>query len=100
MSVASDFMICAIQEWGMPPERRIAAVQAVLDAAGWKATATCYPVFGGIWKSPCEGEDGRAATEWLQELTDKMPRGRLQDEEAHVEKMIRETLELRGTSPG
>ena len=45
--VATKFVIHAIQEWGDRDEKRIAAVQAVLDQAGFKATATCWPVFVG-----------------------------------------------------
>ena len=85
---AENFVLTAIQEWGDPDEKRVAAVQAVLDAAGFDATATCWPVFGGIWPKPCAGNDGEAATAWLKELTDTMPRGRVQDEIAHVDSTI------------
>lgn len=87
---ASTFISMGIQEWGQPEAVRIAAVQDVLDAAGFKATATCSPVFGGIWKSPCTGPDADAATAWLSNLTKTMPRGKFEREAEHVERMIGE----------
>ena len=88
--VATGFVLHAIQEWGDPPEKRIVAVQDVLDKARFKATATCWPVFGGIWRYSCRGVDGTAATNWLQKLTDTMPRGHFEHEVAHVVKCIQE----------
>lgn len=82
--IADRFVLKAIQEWGQPTAERIAAVQAVLTAAKFSATATCYPVFGGIWPKPCDGPDGEAATQWLRHLTNSMPRGRFENETAHV----------------
>lgn len=87
---ATGFMLHAVQEWGDPDEKRIAAVQEVLDAAGFKATATCWPVFGGIWPKPCEGKDATAATEWLKSLTDDLPRGDVHTEIAFVKQRIEE----------
>ncbi len=87
---ASLFMLRAIQDWGQSESERIAAVQGLLDAGGFKAQATCSPVFGGIWRDHCTGKDGRAATQWLQDITDTMKRGHLEDEIAHVERAIRE----------
>lgn len=88
-AVATTFVLRAIQDWGQSEAERIAATQAVLDAAGFKATAACGPVFGGIWPKPCTGPDAERAMEWLQKLTDQMPRGRFQDEEAHVAERIK-----------
>lgn len=90
MSAASTFVLRAIQEWGQPHEHRVAAVQGVLDAAGFDAKATTFPVFGGIWNEPCAGPEGEEATAWLKSLTETMPRGRFQDEEAHVQRFIDE----------
>lgn len=89
---ASKFMLRAVLEWGQPEEERIAAVQQLLDIAGFDAKATTWPVFGGIWSKPCEGPDGRAADEWLKRLTSTMKRGKYEVEEAHVEKFINERL--------
>jgi len=86
--IATSFVLHAIQEWGQSTEKRIAAVQAVLDAVGFDARATCAPVFGGIWPKPCEGIDGFAASEWLKDLTRTMKRGHFEDEVAHVEHYI------------
>ena len=72
-------MLDAIQEWGDPPEVRIKAVQDVLDAAGFSATATCWPVFGGIWPKPCVGLEGAEASTWLQKLTAPMQRGKFEE---------------------
>lgn len=88
---ATHFMLYAVQEWGDPDVKRIAAVQKVIDLAGFKATATCWPVFGGIWPKPCEGKDGEAATAWLKKLTDDLPRGKMEIEE----KFIVDALEAR-----
>lgn len=85
---ASTFILRAIQDWGQSETEGIAAVQAVLDAAGFKATATCRPVFGGIWPKGCTGQDGGSATAWLKNLTDTMNRGRFEDERDHVSSEI------------
>jgi hypothetical protein len=82
------FVLRAIQEWGQADEERIKAVQGVLDAAGFDAKATCWPVFGGIWPKPAEGPQGEAASAWLRELTDTMERGHYEDEVEHVERAI------------
>ena len=87
---ASLFMLSAVQEWGQPDEERVAAVQDVLDEAGFDATATTWPVFGAIWKLPCEGKDGAEATVWLKTLTDTMPRGEFNAEVDHVQRFIDE----------
>ncbi|MDZ4263798.1 MAG: hypothetical protein U1B30_15885 [Pseudomonadota bacterium] len=92
--IADRFILHAIQEWGDPPADRIKAVQQVLDAAGIKASATCWPVFGGIWPKPCVGPEGEAATAWLKELTDTMQRGRFEEESAHVVRMIKARKEV------
>ena len=88
--IAEAFVLHAIQEWNDPPEKRIAAVQAVLDQAGFLATATSWPVFGGIWPTTCTGVQGNEATIWLQQMTDTMERGHFQDEVAHVVGCIKE----------
>lgn len=87
-SPGSTFVSRAVCEFFDPDEVKIAAVQEVLDAAGFEATATCWPVFGGIWTEPCTGKDGEEATAWLQELTDTMVRGDANEEIAHVDRMI------------
>ncbi len=85
---AEWFVMDAIQDWGQPPATRVAAVQAVLDAAGFCAVAKCGPIFGGIWLHACEGADGEAATAWLVKITETMPRGHYEDEVAHVEAAV------------
>lgn len=82
--IPETFILRAIQEWGQSDDDRRRAVQGVLDAAGFNATATCGPVFGRIWPKLCDGPDGELASAWLKELTDTMPRGRFEDEAAHV----------------
>jgi hypothetical protein len=89
MSEAARFVLRAIQEWGQADEERIKAVQGVLDAAGFDAKATCWPVFGGIWPKVAEGPEGEAASAWLRELTESMPRGKYEWEVEHVEKAIK-----------
>ena len=86
--IAERFVLQAIQEWGQSKAERIAAVQAVLDAAGFKADAQGWPVFGGIWNKPCTGPDGEAASAWLKNLTDTMQRGDFNDEVRHVAALI------------
>lgn len=86
--IANTFVLRAIQDWGQSEAERIAAVQAVLDAAKFNATATCSPVFGGIWPKPCSGPDAGPASAWLRNLTDTMPRGKFEDEVAHVAQRI------------
>jgi hypothetical protein len=88
--VAELFVLRAIQDWGQSEADRIAAVQAVLDAAGFKAAATSGPVFGRIWPSPCTGEDGEAASAWLQHLTTSMRRSKFEHEAEHVKNAIAE----------
>ena len=88
MEVGKDFVLLAIQDWGQPEIQRMAAVQAVLTAAGFKAQATCGPVFGSIWPKPCAGPQATVATEWLKDLTATMPRGRFETEVEHVEAAI------------
>lgn len=85
---ANRFILSAIQEWGQPENQRVDAVQAVLNAAGLNAVATCSPVFGGIWPKPCTGPDGERATAWLQNLTDTMKRGKYEREVEHVQNCI------------
>lgn len=93
--VASAFVINAICEFGQPESVRIAAVQGVLDAAGFAATATGFPVFGGIWTKPCEGKDGHEASAWLRNLTDTMQRGKFELEVVHVVTCLTERQEVR-----
>ena len=86
---ASRFMIEAICDWpGQKEETKIAAVQQLLDEAGFKATATSFPVFGGIWFSPCAGPDGEEATKWLKDLTDNLKRGKIEREIEQVQAAI------------
>lgn len=87
-NAARTSMMKAICEWGQPEAERVAAVQGALDAAGFNAKATCWPIFGGIWKSPCEGPDGEAATTWLRELTDNLKRGEYNSEVRQVREAI------------
>lgn len=86
--VATKFMLRAVQNWGQGEGDRIAATQAVLDAAGFDAKATCGPVFGAIWRDPCAGPDGAAATAWLKQLTETMPCGEFYTECEHVDAAI------------
>jgi hypothetical protein len=79
-TAASRFLSVAICEFFDPDEVKIAAVQSYLDAAGFDARATCWPVFGGIWMKPCEGPEGEAATAWLKSVTDSLRRGDANDE--------------------
>ena len=88
-TVARRFMLHAIQDWGQSEADRLSAVQGVLDAAGFNATATCGPVFAGIWPKPCTGPDGDAASKFLKALTDTLRRGKFEDEVAHVAAQIR-----------
>ncbi len=97
-SVANRFILRAVQDWGQPETERIAAVQAVLTAAGFAATATCSPVFGAIWPKLCDGPDGPAASAWLKNLCETMQRGKFEREVEHVEAAIRERVELRGAA--
>ena len=86
---ATRFMLQGVQEWGQSEDDRVKATQDLLDAAGFNAKALIGPILGGIWKEPCcEGPDEERATAWLRNLTDTMPRGRFQDEVAHIEKCI------------
>lgn len=82
--VAEGFVMRAVQDWGQSVEQRVAAVQSVLDAAGFDAKATCVPVFGALWPQPCDGREAAEATAWLNTLTETMPRGRFESEAAHV----------------
>ena len=91
-SIAQKFVLMAIQEWGQSEAERIAAVQAILDAAGFDATATCGPVFGGIWPTECIGPMGSEATIWLKKLTDTLPRGKFEREEQHIREMVSERM--------
>jgi hypothetical protein len=86
---ATMFMLYAVQEWGQTDAERVAAVQGVLDAAGWNARAEGFPVFGARWSSKvCSGPDGVAAATWLKELTGTMPRGEFNAEKWHVQTFI------------
>ena len=87
-NAASEFVTWAICDWGQTEDARIAAVQDALDCAGFNATATCGPVFGGIWPRSCDGPDGEIAATWLKKLTDTMQRGKFEREVEHVEQMI------------
>lgn len=89
--VARDFVLMAIQEWGQSDGERIAAVQAVLDAAGFNARAVDFPALRRFWqREPAEGPDGEVASAWLKELVASMPHGRFENEEAHVARGIAE----------
>lgn len=93
---ASGFLVTAICEFGDPAEVRIAAVQTFLDVAGFDARATCYPVFGAIWRTPCEGPDADAATDWLESVTENLRRGEANDEV----RQLRVVLEARALATG
>lgn len=86
--VAEGFILHAIQDWGQSEQQRVAAVQRVIDAAGFDAQATCSPVFGGIWPEGCAGPDAEAATQFLRDLTQSMERGKFEREAAHVSSCI------------
>ena len=85
---AETFILQGIQDWGQSDAERVAAVQAVLNDAGFKATATCGPVFGGIWPTACTGPDAEKATAWLKLLTSTMARGKFEIEMQHVANAI------------
>ena len=87
--VATRFVMYGIQEWGQTDSTRIAVTQDVLSLAGFDAIATCGPVFGKIWPKECGGEDAAAATFFLKQLTELMPRGKFETEVDHVEQAIR-----------
>jgi hypothetical protein len=87
--IATRFILHAVQEWGQSEDDRMVATQAVIDAAGFDAKATCSPVFGAIWPKPCEGPDSEAASAWLTALTKAMPRGKFEREVKHVEMAMR-----------
>jgi len=86
--IETQFMLLAVQDWGQSEESGIAAVQAVLDAAGFKATATCRPVFGSIWPKSADGQEGDAATRWLRTLTSTMKRGNFESAAEHIRAAI------------
>lgn len=86
--IAVKFMLQAVQDWGQGEGDRIAATQALLDAAGFDAKASCGPVFGAIWPKPCSGRDGEAATAWLKQLTETMERGEFNSECAQIDAAI------------
>ena len=54
-----------------PPEeerKRIEIVQALIDAAGYRATATCSPDPSGRWPTAPTGEDWDVVNLWLDAL--------------------------------
>ncbi len=75
-----------------PEHVKVAAVQRLLDTAGFDARATCWPVFGGIWPQACTGPEGDEATAWLQELTNNLQRGDSNDEEKQIIAAVKERL--------
>jgi hypothetical protein len=78
-----------VQDWPHhKPAAKLAAVQMVLDMAGFKAVATCWPAFGGMWPKTCDGPDGVEATAWLQELTNTLPRGEATLEIRHIRRAL------------
>lgn len=96
--IAQLFIHDAIQDWPHVAEQRaIQAVQTVVDAAGFVATATCKPVFGGLWPKPCTGPDGEEATVWLKQLTDGLQkeRGDVNNEIEYVKRVLDERITLR-----
>lgn len=71
--IAQLFIHRAVRRWSDHSEQvRVAAVQTVLDAAGFDATATCAPLNGSVWPQPCAGPEGDEATVWLKGLTDAL----------------------------
>lgn len=86
--MAEKFVLLAVQEWGQSRDDRLKAVQQLLEAAGFAAEATCWPIFGEIWPRPCKGSDGEAATAWLHQVTDTMERGKFEIEVEHVANCI------------
>lgn len=90
---ANIFMLQAIQEWGQSESERLSAVQELLNAAGFDAVATCWPVFGGIWQKTCTGKDGEEATTWLQALTDNLKRGEYNSEVDQIEQAVKKRRE-------
>ena len=90
LDVCKCFMLWAVQEWGQDDAKRLGAVQDLLTAAGFDAVATCAPVFGGILprSRPCTGPEGEAATQWLRSMLEDMPRGKLEEEAAHIQRAV------------
>ena len=82
-TIARKFVSEAVICYGSEAAQ-VQAVQGVLDAAGFDATATCAPVFGAIWPRPCDGPEADAASSWLDWLTSTMDRGDFHDEVTHV----------------
>ena len=81
--IARKFVSEAVIGYGSEAAQ-VQAVQAVLDAAGFDATATCAPVFGAIWPRPCAGTEADAASAWLDQITSTMDRGDFHNEVIHV----------------
>lgn len=90
---ANIFMLQAIQEWGQSESERLSAVQGLLNAVGFDAVATCWPVFGGIWQKPCTGKDGEEATAWLKALTDNLKRGAYNSEVSQINEAVAQRRE-------
>lgn len=73
---ANIFLNRAVQNWPHHrPVQKIAAVQTVIDMAGFVAKAVSWPLFGGRMIQPCLGPEGATATNWLNEMMRTMPRG-------------------------
>lgn len=90
---ANIFLARAIQDWPHHrPVQKIAAVQTVVDMAGFQAKAVSWPVFGGKLVQPCQGPEGEAATVWLNEVMRTMPRGDASEEIRHLKNAIDERI--------
>ena len=79
-AIARTYLSQGIQHWGQPIERRIAAAQAVIDAAGFDAKVTCYPFDEKAW----DGPDGAEAQLWLARVSTFMPWGKFEAERDHI----------------
>lgn len=69
--IANKFLSLGVQHWGQSIEQREEATNEYLRAAGFDLD-----------------QDRAAAALWLQQVLAKMPRGRFEDEAAHLRSAI------------
>ena len=90
---ANIFLSRAVQNWPHHrPAQKIAAVQTVIDMAGFVAKAVSWPMFGGRMIQPCLGPEGATATNWLNAMMTSMPRGDANEEIRHIKNAIDERI--------
>ena len=83
--LAIRFILKGVYAWEDKREDRVEAVQKVIDAAGFNATANNFPfMWRRMEEADITGTDALEARVWMNEMLATMPIGKVEREINHV----------------